>query len=91
MPLHNVSEIHHDHSCVICGATEQQRPHEKVERLEVSPGKVVLIIECANGHRECFNNALGPEEETSPTRSEESRQQVRNVRALHRHLGLPVR
>lgn len=90
MPVYNVSETHHDHICVICGATEQQRPHEKVEQVEVSPGKIVLVIECAGGHRECFNNALPASEETSPTRDEASREQVRNVRALHKHLGLPV-
>lgn len=88
MPLHNVSGTHHDHICVVCGAAEQQRPHEKIERVSVPGGAVVLVIECENGHRECFNNALGPEEETSPTRDEASREQVRNVRTLHKHLGL---
>lgn len=90
MPIHNVSSTHHDHSCVICGAAEQQRPHEKIERVTAPDGSVLLVIECAAGHRECFNNALTAEEETSPTRDEASREQVRNVRALHKHLGLPL-
>ena len=87
MPLYNVSTTHHDHHCVICGAIEKQRPHELIERVTAPDGSVVLVIECADGHRECFNNALGPEEETSETRDEASREQVRNVRALYRLAG----
>ena len=93
MPLYNVSERQHDHVCVVCGAIEQRRPHEKLERLSGTDGSVMLVIECAEGHREFFNNALAEEEETSPTRDEASREQVRNVRALYRHckaLELPL-
>lgn len=85
MPIHNVSETHHDHVCAMCGASKLQNAHEKIERLELSPGKVTLVIECANGHRESFTSNLEESEETNPERSEFGREQVRNVRALYRH------
>lgn len=88
--IYNVSATQHDHRCVVCGATEQQRPHEKIERVTALDGSTILVIECAAGHRECFNNALPAWEETSPTRDEASREQVRNVRLLYRHVGLPL-
>lgn len=87
MPLYNISETHHDHICASCGVAEQQRPHEKIERLAAPNGSIILVIECANGHRECFNNELPEWEETSPTRDEASREQVRNVRLLYKHAG----
>lgn len=91
MAIYNVSATHHDHECSVCGARKEHHPHEHIEKVQIDEGVTVLVAECAQGHRECFNNALGPEEETSPTRDEASREQVRNVRLLHRHLGLPVR
>ena len=88
--IYNVTPTMLDHECVICGAKKSQHPHEKIERVEGVGGSIVLVVECENGHRECFNNNLPAYEETSLTRDETSREQVKNVRALHRHLGLPV-
>lgn len=87
MSIHNVTPETFDHVCA-CGHSRAGLAHESIERVEVG-GNTVLVIGCPAGHRECLNGALPVEEETSPTRDEASREQVRNVRALHRALGLP--
>lgn len=42
-------------------------------------------------HSESFNPNLPASEETNQERSEAGREQVRNNRLLHRHVGLPVK
>lgn len=91
MSIHNVTPTHVDHLCEVCGQ-QTTKAHSEVEQVQPRPGMpVVLVLTCPQGHRYCLNNALEPEEETSPTRDEAGREQVRNVRALHRALGLPVK
>lgn len=100
MSIHNVTPTHVDHICSHPGCQHQRAElahSEVVKQVHLLPddqhpqGQTVLVIECPDGHRECFNNALEASEETSPTRDEASREQVRNVRALHKYLGLPVK
>ena len=86
MPLHNVSATHHEHSCIICGAQKQQA-HTEIEQVQTSRG-ITLVIECANGHRECFNMELTAEDEQ--TGSDVHKHQAQQIRALQKHLGLPL-
>lgn len=53
------------------------------------PGLCGTVTGCTV-HVEAFTPNLPAAEETSATRSEASREQVRNVRALYQQVGLPV-
>lgn len=95
MSIHNITASTFDHVCSApgCQHSRQGLLHSTLHPDMVDHpvhGKIICII-CPGGHVECLNNALEAWEETSPTRDEASREQVRNVRALHRHLGLPVK
>ena len=95
MPIYNVTTTSLDHECVahnlrgerICYQQRAGLPHSEVKIVDAPDGKQIQIV-CPDGHIECFHNALAAWEETSPTRDEASREQVRNVRALYKHLGL---
>ena len=102
MSIHNVTAQGFTHRCE--GRDDAGRPICQKERaLPLSHPDVIvtpfqtdqgvthlLTVRCEDGHWECFKHDLPTWEETSPTRDEASREQVRNVRLLHKHLGLPT-
>lgn len=91
MPLHNVTPTSFDHVCAVCEASKQGRPHREIEVVEVSPGKKVIVIECAAGHREGFNMHLSALDEIHPDFTDEHRHQAAQIRQLQQHLGLLVK
>lgn len=100
MSIHNVTPTHCDHICQAvdpftgdtCGKAST-KAHSELEQVTGPDGSIILVAVCPDNpnHRECFNNRLTAADEVSSTRDEISREQVRNVRALHQHLGLPVK
>lgn len=101
MSIHNVSDTTFDHVCTgkkhpdapPCGAqqTVAHTDRETVKK-QVIEGRIYVTIRCSAdpGHWECLNADLSAAEETNPLRSDASREQVRNVRALLSQQGIPV-
>lgn len=100
MSIHNVTPTHFDHVCnavhpytgSTCGKSAT-REHAELEQVQGPDGSIILVAVCVDdpNHRECFNHRLTAADETAVSRDDFSREQVRNVRALYRHLGLPVK
>lgn len=99
MPLHNVTPTSFDHVCAsvdpethqVCGLTQTALAHSAIEQRVIEPdNKVVLVATCPAGHRESFKMNLTAIHETHPDFSEEHRHQAQQIRAMQRHLGLPV-
>ena len=101
MSVFNVTDTTFDHTCSankpngtpLCRLERKGLPHAEAMIVTLMPDTVYrqVQITCpACGSIECFTPDLPAWEETSPTRSEESREQVRNNRLLHKHLGWPV-
>lgn len=99
MSIHNVTASGFTHRCTvtddagtpICGkerALPLSHPDVIVTPFQTDQGVISLVtIRCEDGHWECFKHDLPAWEETSPTRDEASREQVKNVRALYRLVG----
>lgn len=89
-----------------CGKAQQGVPLSRME-IGSFQGKTILSFLSCDEHSDHSEGYCGSDhgctvhaehfqalpawEETSPTRDEASREQVRNIRLLHKHLGLPVK
>lgn len=97
MSIHNVTPTMFDHRCSWPGCAHERQglPHSEAKIVEFAffdhIERQVQITCPACGSIECFKPDHPAAEETSPTRDEASREQIRNNRLLHKHLGLPVR
>ena len=95
--IHNVTASTFDHLCegntngVPCPHNRTGLAHTQVEKRYLSNWQPDLVITCPAGHEEHLNTRLGPQHEIGAQFSEEYRQRAQQIRALQRHLGLPVK
>lgn len=105
MSIHNVSATGFEHLCV-CGAqashqhadlvkVKQEEAYKlpatgpRLQHILCADGFEQVQIVCVNGHIECLLKHPATEE-ISATRAAAEREQIRNNRLVHQHLGVAL-